>query len=308
MWNLSKPPVQPFDSQEVLIELAAYYRQLMEHHRQLMDNHRQAATVAAHQLSHVEALLNLRSKVNNDWNLESQPFQASHPNNVTPVLEIASLETTDSRISSELFPEYEFWTAEKIRQAVRELLVANHGTILHLDYLLREISKNLTPSQEKELKEKIGKILEDGVNQGDWYAVPDSPDCWTIDLKEFPDFFKGKTNKSKTNNSANNFKKTKYKTNQTKQLHSRLPDSAKLAEFPSLVSAVAKCLEVHYPKTMSSNEVLRWLYPEGLPEAQRQQARSSISDTLNKRCGSRGWQRVKLGEYIWDKDYRPSES
>jgi hypothetical protein len=306
MWNLSTPPVPPTASREVLLELAAYYRQLTEYHQR-------SAAIAAQQLAHVEVLLKSNLMVDRDWNVNEQSLLGRLNGNrgvtssMTSLPEVppAPLEATIASISTETPQKEEVFNEEKARQAIAQLLIDNRTKILRLDYIVQKLygHLNILPADKEILQDKVRNILKTGEDQRFWSAVPDSPDCWTIDLQDIPDLAKtntkGKQKFASANSGNSDIGQKAKKSTKKMQLRSRLFYSEKL-ENTSLVDAVAQCLHENYPKTMSANEVVRWLYPDGLPEEDRKQARSSVSDTLNKRCDSKGWKRVSIGEYIWD--------
>jgi hypothetical protein len=306
MWNLSTPPVPPTASREVLLELAAYYRQLTEHHQR-------SAAIAAQQLAHVEVLLASNLMLDRDWKANEQSLlDRVNGNNLgssqlTSVSEVPPIEATIASIPTELSPKKEVFDEEKTKNAIAHLLVDNRSKILRLDYIVQKLygHLNVSPTEKEQLQDKVRNILTTGEAENLWFAVPDSFECWTIDLKDIPDLAKNQT-KSKqkfaSDELANSDSNRKAKKSTKKiQLRSRLFHSEKL-ENTSLVDAVAQCLHESYPKTMTANEVVRWIYPNGLPEEDRKQARSSVSDTLNKRCDNKGWKRVSVGEYVWDSD------
>jgi hypothetical protein len=60
--------------------------------------------------------------------------------------------------------------------------------MLHLDYIVRKLYGRLPPDILAPVTERTRQQLAVGARVGKWFAVPDSPDCWTIDLQEFPDW------------------------------------------------------------------------------------------------------------------------
>jgi hypothetical protein len=335
MWNPSQPPVAPTASREVLLELAAYYRQLTEYHQR-------SAAIAAQQLAHVEVLLNSSLTLDRSWDVDNKSLltHSDRGNTLSPdlrsVLEISSLDATvaaeasqpsvpnnsNSYVQKALFDDVnafgrqsvssvssteadEVFDLDKAKQAIEQLLIDNRHKILRLDYIVQKLygHLNISGAEKEQLQDKVKQILIVGESQRFWYAVPDSPDCWTIELEDIPDLAptsaKGQKKSSLSNSGTT--QPLKKQTKKSIKLRSRLAYSEKL-ENVSLVDAVAECLQENYPMTMTANEVVRWLYPNGLPEEDRKQARSSVSDTLNKRCDSKGWRRVNVGVYVWDEE------
>jgi hypothetical protein len=337
MWNSGIPPVPPTASREVLIELAAYYRQLTEYHQR-------SAAIAAQQLAHVEVLISSNLMLDRSWNVDDRSLlNRSDRNNgissnIPSLMEVPSFEASIPSISSEISPNLqeansehhagntairhpdnaslasdrldseEVFDEDKAKKAIQQLLIDNRSKILRLDYIFQKLygHLNLSSAEKEKLQDKVKNILHLGESQHLWSAVPDSPNCWTIELQDIPDLVKISTKEAKKTPATNSARSVPHKNSkkQTKKsivLRSRLAYSDKL-ENTSLVDAVAECLRENYPMTMSANEVVRWLYPNGLPEEDRKQARSSVSDTLNKRCGDKGWKRISVGVYLWDED------
>jgi hypothetical protein len=338
MWNSGIPPVPPTASREVLIELAAYYRQLTEYHQR-------SAAIAAQQLAHVEVLISSNLMLDRSWNnLDDRSLLSRGEQNngisanLSSLLEVPSLEASVPSMSSEIPPNFkevrsenyadktavrspenamlandrldseEVFDEDKARKAIQQLLIDNRSKILRLDYIFQKLYGhfNVSPAEKEKLQDKVKNILNLGESQNLWSAIPDSPNCWTIELQDIPDLVKTPTtaqSKTVAVNSAKSIphKNSKKQTKKSILLRSRLAYADKLANT-SLVDAVADCLRENYPLNMTANEVVRWLYPNGLPEEDRKQARSSVSDTLNKRCGDKGWRRVSVGVYVWDEE------
>jgi hypothetical protein len=337
MWNSGIPPVPPTASREVLIELAAYYRQLTEYHQR-------SAAIAAQQLAHVEVLISSNLMLDRSWDLDNRSsLNRGQQNNgissnIPSLPEVQSLEASIPSMSSEIPPNFkeansqshvnetavrhpdkslladdrldseEVFDEDKAKKAIQQLLIDNRSKILRLDYIFQKLygHLNLSPAEKEKLQDKVKIILNLGESQNIWSAIPDSPNCWTIELQDIPDLVKTPTkgeNKTVSANSAKlvSSKNSKKQTKKSIVLRSRLAYSDKLANT-SLVDAVAECLRENYPLTMNANEVVRCLYPNGLPEEERKQARSSVSDTLNKRCGDKGWKRISVGVYVWDEE------
>ena len=99
-------------------------------------------------------------------------------------------------------------------------------------------------------------------------------------------------------------KKTKQKSprprkKSTPAHSSRLPYSDKLAARESLVDAVAVCLQAYYPQVISTEEVVKYYYPEELEGEARKKAYSAFRDCLSRGVGKQGWLRVSIGKYQW---------
>jgi hypothetical protein len=271
MLNLPPPPSQPLPSKQTLKELADYYRQLIEYYQK-------AAAQAEEKLFYVEALLN-----------PIQIFDAEA--SAEGYLALSAVESYNSDSESDVGVEN--LDQENLILQIVEILEANRGKILQIDYLIWEIFGNQDEKVQLALKSEVGKILKLGEQDGFWDAVPDSPGCWTIDLNDFPDF-KKQTQASLSNGKKNNTR--------SKQAHpTGLPNSQILEQFDTLHSAIFECLQIHYPGMMDVSIVLQWLYPDGLSPSQEKIVSPIVTKTLSKGCG-KGWQYVGKGLYVWDID------
>ncbi|ACK71639.1 hypothetical protein PCC7424_3239 [Gloeothece citriformis PCC 7424] len=278
MLNFPPPPPPPSAGNQVLNQLAEYYRQLVDYHQQ-------AAELAAQQLAHIEALLN---PILSD--IYPSNFHSGEDNecleDITPLLELPSSDELEIDEDEETLIGQEEST---ITDDLIQILESNRGKVLHIEYIVRKLY-GIVPSQDLlEVTQATKKLLEEGAKEQKWYAMPDSPECWTIDLKEFPDLFI--SNSKKISSSNKNLAHLPY--------CSRLPYSEKLAKYDSTGAAISACLQSNYPHTMTTLEVLDWLYPEGVPEARRKKASEAINNVLSKGVGLKGWQKVGPGLYRW---------
>lgn len=280
MLNFPSPPPPPSGGNQLLNQLADYYRQLVEYHQR-------AAELATQQLAHVEALLN-PSLIELDFLAIHSHFDSQNNRDrledIIPLLELPSsheleLEEDENVIGKE---------GATITDDLIELLETNRGKILHIDYIVRKLYGTVPSEDLIEVTQATKKLLEEGAKQKKWYAMPDSPGCWTIDIKEFPDFFITKKNPSPQKKPAH-----------LPPFSSRLPYSEKLAQYDTTTAAISACLQENYSHTMTTTEVLDWLYPEGINQKQRKKAAEAINNILTKGVGLKGWQRVAPGQYRW---------
>ncbi|ACK72973.1 hypothetical protein PCC7424_4611 [Gloeothece citriformis PCC 7424] len=70
---------------------------------------------------------------------------------------------------------------------IETLLEHNRGKVLHIDYIIRKLYGLISPEELQKRSVSTLSILREGEDLGKWYEMPDSPNCWTIDIKEFPD-------------------------------------------------------------------------------------------------------------------------
>lgn len=273
MWL--EPPAKPDQgTKKALGDLVNYYRQLVVYHQQ-------SAAIAASQLANLETFLNSSLQQGSAWQ-SAPPPPSFAPGNSTSLM--AELESTPKRLSPIELPD-----AEILITNLQRILSDNRGKMLRLDYLILEIAErySVPRQQRQELRERIKQILIQGERQGLWASIADSPDCWTIDLRDFPELStpaKSKRKKRKTGRAYN---------------RSRLPNTGKMKEYETLTAAISQCLRENAPKTMDAHQVMDWIYPDGLPGKLRNKAYQAVSDGLNKGCSRKHWEREQIGWYYW---------
>ncbi len=325
MLNLPSPPPPPTSSEQTLLELAAYYHQLLEYYQQ-------ASAVVAKQLAHIEALvnpnclmlgeaqdqsnLNRMGEVQQGAMLDKFTLSASLSSEVTPSLHVSQLfkqsaqksllsqeKHSSSPIDSEETSASHTKSVDNGRQkidlysALVRILAANRGTMLHIDYLVREIFGQLSEPEHTTAQEYLEQILQVGEQQQQWFAVPDASDCWTIDLEDFPNLA-AKAALSTTNKRANKHSVHKHKQLKPHPERYRLPKSKRLEQFASWMDAVGTFIEQSYPQTVSSTDVVDWLYPQGLSKVHYKLVRSDANKTLSAGCQRGLWERKGVGVYL----------
>lgn len=283
MW-IEPPPKPPQETEQTLAQLAHYYRQLIAYHQQ-------AAAIASSKLAQVDTLLTA-STINpmpTSWNYSGITTTESLTSSRSPEL------TAELEEVPQILPEIKLPTKDILTKIIQEILTINKGKVLRLDYLSLEVAEKISilPLYQSQVQGKVKVILQQGEDFGLWSSVPDSPECWTLDLADFPDLLNRPAPGSSTT------KKRRRKSTKSKKSHNRtrLPPCAKIDEFETLTGAIKACLKEHYPKTMDAHEVLAWMYPEELDPKTKTKAYQAVSDGLNKGCSRKHWQRVEIGIY-----------
>ena len=274
MWL--EPPQKPStDSERALSDLINYYRQLVVYHQQ-------SAAMAASQLANLETLVNPQMSPGSPW--QTPQFPALTQNR--PAELIAQLEPTSKSIG-----ERQLSTPEELTAYLQQILRANRSKILRLDYLTTEIGERLfVPKQQyPEFKQELKQALELGEKKGLWASVPDSPDCWTINIKDIPDLVTKAASKSSGKKKSGRV-----------YTRSRLPNKGRMKQFDTLTGAIAACLKENAPQRMDAHQIMDWIYPDPLPPKTRGQAYQAISDGLNKGCSRKRWFRAEIGWYYWE--------
>jgi hypothetical protein len=309
MLNFLPPPPPPIDTSQ-LESLASYYRSLVDYYRR-------ASEIAAQQLAHVEALLNPPSSELtfpsssdlNSWLSSSETHQSNGNKTLTSGSEIPQLSATavlengqkdlapldqlgsnnqpsaeTEQNNSTLSESRTVVTEETLLEELSTELESNRGKMLHLDYLVRKLYGEVDSSFLESATEETKALLGKGGAQQRWFAVPDAPDCWTIDLSEFP-YLIEQPNPSQEKQPSYNPRIT-------------LVGSERIDRYATVSEAIAACLSDHYPDSMTTKQIADWFYPEGLSDARRQKVHAALGKSLSD-GNNKTWRRVRMGKYIW---------
>lgn len=275
MLNFPPPPPPPIDVSQ-LEHLAQYYQNLLDYYQQ-------AARIAQNQLAHIEALLHPNELLAFPSDSQGKAWG-----------ETASSKSSQSLAMGSPIPQLSASPQERgtvMTDGARLELLAtelasNRGKMLHLDYLVRKLYGESEQAELESARTTTRKLLEYGTSRNRWFAAPDSPDCWTIDLALFPDLIAQPTTSKRSPPHVS---------------RTTLFDSQRLAGYATVAEAIAVCLEQHYPNSMTTSQIADWFYPEGLSPSKRQKVHSTLSNPLSAGC-NKTWRRVRLGEYIWKPD------
>ena len=250
MWQSLTPPNPPADAVQFLSELAAYYQELVEYHQQAV----QQAIVS---LSHLIALLDEKQTIPGEIVPVSEPNsieqfkleqgdQSTNQEVQNKPNQITTVKTTTEENSSNKIEKVSKTQGEnnRLRKSLLDLFRVNRGKILQIDYIFRELTKEYQNLEVEEVKimlvkEEVGNL---------WASVPDSPGCWTIDLKNIADL----PPKDSIKKSQPPAKKSKIDKDK---------DKSKLTNYPSFRSAVIDCVKKSYPQVCTTLSIFQWLYP-----------------------------------------------
>lgn len=83
-------------------------------------------------------------------------------------------------LKTPLLPQYQHLTK---LEAVEKLLQENEAKVLHVNYIIRALHGELTPSDADAEKPRMLETLKKGVAKGLWDKVPDEVGCYTADIK-----------------------------------------------------------------------------------------------------------------------------
>jgi len=146
-------------------------------------------------------------------------------------------------LKTPLLPQYQHLSKS---EAVEQLLQENEGSILHLDYIVRAVHGEVEPEDLKAERLRMNDTLRKGVEKGLWEKVPDSPGCYTIDLKLI----------------ASNSPAQDTKSRQQKQITKSNEQLLARYQNMSFTAAVTTIVEENVDEVLTPEKVARALYGE----------------------------------------------
>ncbi|AFZ33508.1 hypothetical protein [Chroococcidiopsis sp. TS-821] len=146
-------------------------------------------------------------------------------------------------LKTPLLPQYQHLSKS---EAVEQLLQENEGSILHLDYIVRAVQGEVEQENLKAERLRMNDTLRKGVEKGLWEKVPDSPGCYTIDLKLIA---------SNSENQDSKSRQQKQITKSNEQLLARYQNM-------SFTAAVTTIVEENVGEVLTPEKVARALYGE----------------------------------------------
>ncbi|MUL36269.1 hypothetical protein [Gloeocapsopsis dulcis] len=185
-------------------------------------------------------------------------------------------------LKTPLLPQYQHLSKS---EAVEQLLQENEGSILHLDYIIRAVHGEIDVQDLKAEKLRMNDTLRKGVEKGLWEKVPDSPGCYTIDLKLTE-------SDSSLNKDQNNQPRTqKHPNKSNEQLLTRYQNM-------SFTAAVATVVQENAGEILTPEKVARILYGE-IAGKELTEAKAKVGKILWSGAKQGRWKSVpgQLGEY-----------
>lgn len=203
--------------------------------------------------------------------------------------------STQSKTSSKpyqdipLLPEYADMTRT---EAIQKFLQQHIGTICHIDFIVIKLYGHLDPTRFKIVRDRVRSTLYYGVAANRWYADPDDPTCYTLDLSLVRPLH---TDPSKPKN------KTKQRLPQLPQPQTLVVPM--LPEFKGqyLIDALTYLLEENPGRIFNVAEVIQAIYGE-LNAEQLREVKSKVLNELSRGHRTRRFSRVpnETGLYTWD--------
>ncbi len=297
MLNFPPPPPPPPNlSQQALMDLANYYRNLAEYHEQ-------AASVANQQLTHLEALLKPMLQVGSQG-LSAKEFTLTPPSFDESYKTNGFVEMIAVTSTATLEPEEE---DEKQQEKEDEVVTTNKKATTKANNTTGKKANTKTSTRAK-VKPSAKAVIIPSTNIitktvfKEEEELPEEPHeapsaevekiLRELEQADEPSPSKSTSKKQKTKKPRENFQSKRPP-------NSRLPFSPKLDQCGSLTAAIATVLKENSPSAMNADKVLQWLYPDDLPIDERKHVRSSILHMLNQGCDYKGWKRLRPGEYVW---------
>jgi len=283
-----------------LIENQQFVDNLMElrsHCRTLLEEQQQKAAHLREQMNHVNALLtdqvNLQHHGEQPVSIQAATIEHKQQQALTGAIagsKSEQVENSDSESSSQFPPlttplllKYSSLTKN---QAVEKLLQEKKGNILHIDYIIRALYGELSPDETKAEKPRMYDTLKKGVAKGQWDSVPDSPGCYTINLKLVePEPDKNEAKSSKHEEGRRISKSQDEMLDRYRNL--------------SLIDAVEQVVQESAGEVLTTDKVAQTLYGGKLEGYALTKAKERIGKTLWYGAKQGFWQRVpqQLGCY-----------
>ncbi|MBW4643299.1 MAG: hypothetical protein KME23_09960 [Goleter apudmare HA4340-LM2] len=187
-----------------------------------------------------------------------------------------------------MLPEYEDLTR---MEAIKKLLQEHLGTVCHIDFIVRSLYGELEPPVFKVVKGRVQSSLTQGRERNNWFAIPDEPGCYTLDL--------GLLN-SKNGIDAHS-KATKPKKKPVVLPKTRVVPMLREFEGQFLIDALSSLLKQNAGKIFTVAEVISGLYGDIDAEDIRE-IKSKVLNELSRGYRTGRFSKIpeKIGLYTWD--------
>ncbi|BAY07226.1 hypothetical protein [Calothrix sp. NIES-2098] len=203
----------------------------------------------------------------------------------------ASPETKEQSIKGQDYPMLpEFQHCINRIEAIKKVLQEHSGTVCHIDFIVRALYGDLEPHIFKVVKGRVQSSLTQGRGNS-WFAIPDEPGCYTLDLKLL--------SSSNSNGSAKNLQQKKKKSLILPK--TKVVPMLTAFEGQFLIDAITSLLKQNSGKIFSVAEVIAGLYGE-LDADELREVKSKVLNELSRGYRTGRFSRVpdKVGLYTWD--------
>lgn len=293
--------------------------ELREHYARITEEYERLYTQARSQLEHVEALLSSWSTSDSNQQLAivevnrrtSTPLSGERLLSLSPanvadidVVNGASYPQSSNNFAQNtspesneypgkvqevpMLPEYEDLTR---MEAIKKLLQEHVGTVCHIDFVVRSLYGELEPTVFKVVKGRVQSSLTQGRERNAWFAIPDEPGCYTLDLSLL----------NSKNSSHTHSRSIKPKKKPVIVPHSRIVPMLPEFEGLFLIDALASLLKQNAGKIFTVAEVINGLYGDINADDIRE-IKSKVLNELSRGYRTGRFSKIpdKIGLYTWD--------
>ncbi|OUL29886.1 hypothetical protein BV372_22610 [Nostoc sp. T09] len=233
----------------------------------------------------------------NNLDKENPSSAATVINNDQPVspnsTSKSSPEPKDQSIKGQDFPMLpEYQHCINRIEAIKKVLQEHSGTVCHIDFIVRSLYGDLEPPIFKVVKGRVQSSLTQGRGSS-WFAIPDEPGCYTLDLKLL--------NSSNSNGYAKALQQKKKKPLILPK--TKIVPMLRVFEGQFLIDAITSLLKQNSGKVFTVAEVIAGLYGE-LDADEIREVKSKVLNELSRGYRTGRFSRVpeKVGLYTWDKN------
>lgn len=187
-----------------------------------------------------------------------------------------------------ILPEYQALTR---MEAIKKLLQEHIGTVCHIDFVVRSLYGELDPHVFKVVKGRVQSSLTQGRERNNWFAIPEEPGCYTLDLGLLT-----------SSNGTNGHSKTvKHKKKPLIFPKTKIVPMLSAFEGQFLIDAISSLLKKHSGKIFTVAEVIAGLYGD-IDAEEIREIKSKVLNELSRGYRTGRFSKVpdKIGLYTWD--------
>jgi hypothetical protein len=175
--------------------------------------------------------------------------------------------------------------------AIKQLLEEHIGTVCHIDFIVRSLYGELEPTVFKVVKARVQSSLTQGRERRVWWAIPDEPGCYTLDISLVT------SNQTKLYSQKDRYQQKKPQRISQTNFIPMLPEF----EGKFLIDALSDFLEKHSGQVFSVGEIITGIYGQ-LHDQQVREVKTKVLNELSRGYRTGRFSRVpdKIGFYTWD--------
>jgi hypothetical protein len=187
-----------------------------------------------------------------------------------------------------MLPEYEDLTR---MEAIKKLLQEHVGTVCHIDFIVRSLYGELEPTVLRVVKGRVQSSLTQGRERNSWFAIPDEPGCYTLDMAAL-----NSKNSSQAPSRSVRPKKKPVVLPQT-----RIVPMLDKFEGLFLIDALSVLLKQNAGKIFTVAEVISGLYGD-IDADDIREIKSKVLNELSRGYRTGRFSKIpdKIGLYTWD--------